>query len=408
MRKIQENDNNMPLATNPHNTASQKRKLSRVLINIMLALLAGLITIFAVEGLTRIFFGRISFLEDELGKFPVDMVATNEEFLAAYQEGQHLITRADWRADMNLWIPANYSGKYINVEDNIRVTTHQPENYKRNIYLFGGSTMYSVEVPDEYTIASILQIKLNERYPDTYRVINMGVMAYTVEHQAMLLKTIQLNPGDKVIFYDGVNDAASLYYCCVNHYGKTLSDLATMDEDEPVLTVWDERLIRWNRVLAANSIFYHNFVSYRNHPPSFFTNDETFTSLKQELFDDYSKQLQMAEEYTLAQSAEFYHFLQPNVLLGENKTYRESLFSSKYRLMQVGFDQMILEGYGVLKEALEEMGQGGMHQMDLSLVLDIDRKDTNIEFYYDWCHVNHIANEIIAEAIFQEIKLMLE
>jgi len=68
--------------------------------------------------------------------------------------------------------PNNFEGKWINVRNNKRVTINKSGNYLRKIYLFGGSTVYNGEVPDNLTIASQLaSLGANNL---SYEVINMG------------------------------------------------------------------------------------------------------------------------------------------------------------------------------------------------------------------------------------------
>ncbi|HEY7160549.1 MAG TPA: SGNH/GDSL hydrolase family protein, partial [Acidobacteriota bacterium] len=105
-----------------------------------------------------------------------------------------------------LIIPGDYQGTYFNVKNGLRVTTSQPRNFKHTVYLFGGSTVYDSEVPDDLTIASQLQSLFNSRYGDEFIVQNYGTTTVTIAQELERLKTIQPKPNDIVIFYDGVND----------------------------------------------------------------------------------------------------------------------------------------------------------------------------------------------------------
>ena len=53
-------------------------------------------------------------------------------------------------------IPNGFAGTHFHAANGRRRTAFQPEASERTAYLFGGSTMYSSEVPDEHTIASNL------------------------------------------------------------------------------------------------------------------------------------------------------------------------------------------------------------------------------------------------------------
>jgi hypothetical protein len=102
----------------------------------------------------------------------------------------------------------DYRGEYFNVTDGFRVTTDGPPDSKRRILLFGGSTLFGQEVPDEHTIASYLQRMVNDAGLQ-WRVANYGLPGMNASQQVSILKTVTLREGDIVIFYHGVND---IYY----------------------------------------------------------------------------------------------------------------------------------------------------------------------------------------------------
>ena len=89
----------------------------------------------------------------------------------------------------------------------LRTTTDQPETAKNRVLIFGGSTTYCAEVPDRLTHASVLQRLLNERKSGLV-VENYGKSAATSTDRVKVLKTINdLNKGDIVIFYIGINES---------------------------------------------------------------------------------------------------------------------------------------------------------------------------------------------------------
>src|SRR5579859_5472913 len=112
-----------------------------------------------------------------------------------------------------LLLPKDFSGKYFNVANGIRKTAFQPQNYQHTIYVVGGSAIYDSEVPDEYTLPSQLQQLFNTQDGNKYRIENLGSITVNLVQQVARLKTVHLDQGDIVIFYDGVNDVVeSLYY----------------------------------------------------------------------------------------------------------------------------------------------------------------------------------------------------
>jgi len=106
----------------------------------------------------------------------------------------------------------NYEGKYIKIRNNHRHTTDAPIAAKSAVYVFGGSTVFSGEVPDTLTIPSFLQRELN-KFTDRYFVINAGTPSMNSNQQLFYLLATPLNIGDIVVFFDGVNDAIyNIYY----------------------------------------------------------------------------------------------------------------------------------------------------------------------------------------------------
>ena len=99
--------------------------------------------------------------------------------------------------------PDNYKGKWINVKNNRRVTINEQKDYLGKIYIFGGSTVYNGEVPDDLTIASQLAgIGANNL---SYKVMNMGATSvHSTQQLGRLQSEINLKKNDIVIFYDGL------------------------------------------------------------------------------------------------------------------------------------------------------------------------------------------------------------
>lgn len=105
------------------------------------------------------------------------------------------------------------SGQYFNVKNGRRRTTDQPEDATSRILMFGGSTMFSQEVPDELTIASYLQRMLVRQDPkNSPTVINYGIPSMTAWQQLLILKKVPIDKNDVVIFFDGVNEVVQTIF----------------------------------------------------------------------------------------------------------------------------------------------------------------------------------------------------
>jgi lysophospholipase L1-like esterase len=116
-----------------------------------------------------------------------------------------------------IWGERPWHGKYINVDEgvlgNLRRTVN-PLNPACNqgrskvIWMFGGSTLFGLGVPDMETIPSNLSRELNTAGSVCFVILNAGVEGY-VTNQELILLMEALKKGqrpDLVIFYDGVNE----------------------------------------------------------------------------------------------------------------------------------------------------------------------------------------------------------
>src|SRR5258708_6822770 len=86
-------------------------------------------------------------------------------FSQAFLQESVRSVRLTRRPGRNELILGDVQGKWFNVSDGKRVTTDQPSTFANRIYLFGGSTVFDQEVPDELTVASYLQRRVNETMP---------------------------------------------------------------------------------------------------------------------------------------------------------------------------------------------------------------------------------------------------
>src|SRR5258708_11196544 len=117
-----------------------------------------------------------------------------------------------------------FHGQWYNTENGRRDTVGQPVSPAISVYIFGSSTVYGTEVPDQYTIPSQLQALFDRFYRRAYRVVNMGEWSANAFRQYQLLQLIDLKRGDSVIFYDGAVDAGSVYNIAVNRRRQTFPD----------------------------------------------------------------------------------------------------------------------------------------------------------------------------------------
>jgi len=105
------------------------------------------------------------------------------------------------------WKKKDITSENINVKNHLRETTQNSKwDSKSKIWFFGGSTMWGSGVADNKTIPSYAA-KLDHRF----QPVNFGEDGYNAGQSLnRLIENIdQINEGDHIIFFDGVNDAFS-------------------------------------------------------------------------------------------------------------------------------------------------------------------------------------------------------
>ena len=278
-------------------------------------------------------------------------------------------------------LPNDYKGKYFNVKNHMRVTTGQQANSRKNIYIFGGSTVYSSEVPDDYTIPSQLQKIINYKQLNA-SVFNMGV---TSIHSAQQLERLQrdviLHPGDMVIFYDGVNDVTQRIY-----YGNPDGWIAKEEQQAPMWV----RLIRRH---AKHSAFLrwldYEFITKKK----FDLNQNPISTAA----SDYRNVIESACRFSSEKGALFFHFLQPTLMTKRTfNQYEKNLINMKGEIVPYGIMDVFKSSYPVIGKQLSDLP----YNHDLSNVFD----DLQSSPYLDVFHVSEIGNKLIAEAIFKVIE----
>lgn len=320
-------------------------------------------------------------------------------FSRAFVE-ESFLQPGEWKraADTRMLIPNDYSGKYFNVRDGRRVTPGQPLNPKFTIRIFGGSTVYCGEVPDELTLPSQLQAIFNRNERLTVSVENYGMVAAAIGGQVDRLRATPLSKSDVVIFYDGVNEIfQGLYVGALDH---TIS--YHNEKVRAALPVWSRVLLH----LAHYSAFTRIFLSPigESEMPFHLQDERRRAELRGALVKHYEKELLEAHRYVQQHGATLYHFLQPNLFSQSSRTsYEEQILQNPRLFAPPGMALSFSEGYPLLAETgaliRSKYGVRGGNLVDVLL----PRPSPAAEYFLDSCHINHEGNRIVAEAIAREV-----
>jgi hypothetical protein len=249
-----------------------------------------------------------------------------------------------------------------------------------------------MEVPDSYTFPSSLQRLINQDRSST-KVINYGSTTITTRHQLFILRNYaNIQAGDIVLFFYGVNDAVqSLYY--KNPKGNMVEEnrsiLASLPFSQRILhSVWTN--------FSTTSSFVRRFLNpYKPARKEIFISED----LANEFISHYQANITAANEWVSSKSAIFFHFLQPNIYTLKSFTLYES------HLVAGGPYPLELEAVfrianPLMKSASEALNQSGVRSIDLTSAFDNRQQ----EIFLDFCHVNHYGNGLIARSIFFAIR----
>lgn len=249
-----------------------------------------------------------------------------------------------WRYDQNVYTPDDYTGYYFNVHDGYRVTVGQPSEYQRTIWLFGSSTTFDTAVADKYTLASQLQAFTADR------VVNVGMWAASTTLQVIRLRTMPIQAGDIVIFYNGLTDANGPAYASLIPICGYKVNLATA------------------RLICDASIGDPIIVK--------------------RAVDDYRRAVQQARAYVTARGASFVNVLQPYY----------------WSIPNPGPADYTAEQVGRAERAVWPLLQAsGVVDLDLTHVLDKVRVQR--ELFVETQHVGEEANRIIVAAIWRYLSI---
>jgi hypothetical protein len=280
---------------------------------------------------------------------------------------------ADFIHEMAAFLGADgdFHGRWFNRTASERRTVGQPTHYASSLYLFGSSTTMNPEVPDGYTIASALQ-----RLMPAYRVVNLGAVGQWSRLQLALLQSLPLQPGDTVIFYDGLADAAIGFRGDEARRDATLAGKAC----NGLSGLANLGLVQLYCELADRAT-----PLLDQHPPVGTVNE-------------FARNLQAAWVYCRAHGVAFYHFLQPLIWSRELSPY-EQWQADNYRMLPRGEGAYIAEAWPGLEAVTRRLPGGSLYH-----AVDVLRSGGD-EVYLDYDHMNERGNAVIALEIFNQLSI---
>jgi lysophospholipase L1-like esterase len=255
---------------------------------------------------------------------------------------------------------ADYPGRFITVRDGRRVTVGVPPRAGGRVLVFGGSTIFCAEVPNDLTVPSLLQAELRER-GKSYEVLNFGVPGARAVHQLARLRTVQLRPTDVVVFYDGGNDAWQIY---------------EQIRDEHAAATPRRQIRRALELVERRSrVLFNAFLSDRL---MYIDRDSIVRRSRDRVTEAWSTPVEEARREVESAGARFLHVLQPHLF-----TYARSSARGP-----MGED--IAAVYRALQSAVV-----GTEDVDATGVFDASTTSP----YLDWVHLEDDGNRVIAATL---------
>ena len=117
----------------------------------------------------------------------------DEDYLKQLYDGAKIYTQNGVR------YLADFSSKYVNIVAGKRITTEVPQNYRNRIWIYGQCTARGTGVEDSQTISSYLQKIINQKYPESFRVVNCAIgCGSDIYDDIMHMKEENIKSGDIV------------------------------------------------------------------------------------------------------------------------------------------------------------------------------------------------------------------
>lgn len=309
----------------------KKRLLEGLLIFLITFLLIfGLLEVCVRIGVAVRLLPDVPRITTEVYRLPYQNAPFDLELFLNEQFGAYNIT---YDQASGLWLPVESQGELVSHVNGFRTTSFQPDTYQATIYMFGGSTLYSTNTPNEWTIPSQLQKVINQSGLAKYRVVNVGLSGYDVAQQNLRLQQLDLQDGDIIIYYDGTNNIF------MNTSFSTLraNNLQEVLQNRVQTAEWvgkmQRRVIWLLEKLADHSRFFHYIQTFRW--------DLLFSPIKnpawqQKLVDQSVAVYQdgIADALRIIQQSGrdvvFVHFLQPTLFSLENLQGHELTLLASY------------------------------------------------------------------------------
>lgn len=292
---------------------------------------------------------------------------------------------------------AEYHGGSINVNaEHLRESWNpnfRAEENPKQVFLFGGSTMWGVGVSDAETIASQVSRQLNRNKP-SYEITNYGDMGHSNNVELIHLVTL-LKEGkvpDYVIFYDGVNDVLGAFNSGTVNSSTIHEQIRLFIYNSP-RTGWQHITYGFGQWLKDYSMITRSFLllkdAVQGKKPGLQQliayEQEDLDILAEKLVQNYENNIRFIQTIAPGYGFEARFFWQPCL-------YTEAVIMPEE---EAGEPLLKIEDlkylYNRVNQILREWSHPGFYNIS-----DIFGNRNRV-YYLDFCHINAEGNALVAQ-----------
>jgi len=310
-------------------------------------------------------------------EFSITQFREAQEWLATRGKHwrEHYRPSTDSPVVLNRLSDQDFLGTQFSIRNRERTTTNRPAAIVNEIFCFGGSTTFCIEVADSKTWCSLLQKRVNdETQSSRFRVRNLGIGGTPgLERIYTLREATPIRHGDIAVFLFGDNDSGWKMYGC--RQGLAHDNL-------PAALRWFLRHVAARSELAG--------WLYREISPRY------LRRLAVEMAETTIAAAEDAAKFAQSRGANVLFVLQPNIFTLARRDSRDRrIIAATARDLPI----MLAAAYQRFREWIADSSIA----VDATHIFDSESPSPYME---DWAHANARGNRLIGEFVFDQLKAL--
>jgi lysophospholipase L1-like esterase len=307
-----------------------------------------------------------------------------------------------------VWRSRRFAGDFIDIDaEGNRSTHHNSEaSDPLRVWLFGGSVIWGLGAPDSETVSSHLARHFNNELGIDAEVRNLGEIGFVnTQEIVLLMRELQLGRRpDLVVFLDGANDApAAVLWPEFDGNHMNFTDIRDRFEKRgkqelsPMLRIL-HRSGTWRMAEVLREKLVTRPIRQQAPPYSIPTDPAETVRRGNRAAEIWLANRRFVD--ALAARYEFtpFYLLQPSLKVGA-KAQHPSEVAILASEMENDAKRVGMESYAAMREAVRrELGaesEPNLRTVDLSDLF----ADVSEPLYFDYVHVGHAGNRLIASGI---------